>query len=258
MELVAVVVAIAAVFGLVVGSFLNVVVYRVPAGLSVVAPRSRCPACETEIAARDNVPVLSWLLLRGRCRSCGQSISSRYPLVELACAVLFAACAVRFGADPALPAFCVWSAGLLALSLIDLDHFLLPKKVLYPASFATGGLLVVAAAVDGRWGSLRSAAIATAACAAVIFVIHFVYPAGMAFGDVRLAGMIGLAAGWISVAHAALGIFIGFLLASVIGVALIATGRKSRKDPIPFGPFLAAGGVLAVLVGDPIVSWYGL
>ncbi len=141
-------------FGLVVGSFLNVVIYRVPRGESVVSPRSACPSCGTQLLERDNVPVVSWLLLRGRCRHCHAPISAQYPLVELACAALFAGTAARFGYDWALPAFLVLFAGLLALSVIDVERLLLPKAIVWPLSLAVAALLVVAAAATGEWHDL--------------------------------------------------------------------------------------------------------
>ena len=248
--------AICFVIGLCVGSFLNVVIYRVPRRESVVRPRSHCPACEAPIADRDNIPVLSWMLLRGRCRSCGARISVRYPLVELGTAVLFVAAAVRLGATWQLPAFCVFFASLLAISVIDLDHYIIPNRVIYPTLAVTIPLLVVAAAADGSWDHLRNAAIGGVAGFAVLLAIHVAVPRGMGFGDVRLAGGIGMMLGWLGLRYLFLGLFLAFLLASVIGVALIAARLRSRKDAVPFGPFMALGAVLAVLWGRAILSVY--
>jgi leader peptidase (prepilin peptidase)/N-methyltransferase len=242
--------------GLLIGSFLNVVVYRVPEGLSIVKPRSRCPKCGHELSNLDNVPVLSWLVLRGRCRSCKAPISPRYPLVELGTALVFAALGARFGADPALPAYLWFAAGMVALSLIDLDTFKLPKKVVYPTLIGTAALLAVAGVVDADWRGMKEAAIGGLIGFAVLYAIRFVYPRGMGFGDVRLAGVIGVALGWITLGLVPVGLFLGFVLASVIGVGLIATGVKTRKDHVPFGPFLAAGALLAIFVGQPIVDYY--
>ncbi|MDQ3756461.1 MAG: prepilin peptidase [Actinomycetota bacterium] len=252
----ALVVVGSALLGLAVGSFLNVVVQRVPVGESVVRPRSRCPNCGTQLASRDNIPVLSWLVLRGRCRTCGTSISARYPLVELVTGALFAAVALRFPDDAELPAFLALSAGLIALSVVDLEQFLLPNRILYPTLGLTAGLLALAAAVESDWPSLRDAAIGGALGFALLFVIHVVSPKGMGFGDVRLAGLLGVALGWLSVGHVFLGLFLGFLVASVLGVMLIALGIRSRKDRLPFGPFLAAGALVALFVGRPILDWY--
>src|SRR5581483_10453173 len=176
-----------ALVGLAVGSFLNVVIWRVPREESVVRPRSHCPACGAQLAERDNIPVVSWLLLRGRCRSCGQRISARYPLVELLAAVVFVATAVRFGADWVLPAYLVFFAGLVALSAIDLDLHRLPNRVLYPTLFATAPLLVLASAAAHRWGNLARAAEGGVLCFAILLAIHLAAPRGMGFGD-GLAG----------------------------------------------------------------------
>lgn len=247
-----------AVLGLVVGSFLNVVVHRVPRKESVVRPRSACPGCGTELAARDNVPLVSWVLLKGRCRSCGEAISARYPAVELTTAVLFAATAARFGADWALPAFLVVTAGLIAISFVDLELFIVPNRILYPTLFVAAPLLVLAAAADGEWTSAREAAIGGVTAFAVFLVIHLISPRGMGFGDVRLSGLIGMTLGWLGLWHVALGLFLAFLLASFIGVGLIVVRVRTRKDQIPFGPFLALGAVLAVLAGDPLLRVYGV
>jgi leader peptidase (prepilin peptidase)/N-methyltransferase len=248
--------AFSTVVGLVVGSFLNVVVHRIPRGESVVRPRSRCPECGMQLAARDNVPVVSWLALRGRCRSCGTAISARYPLVELVTGVLFGVVALRMGAEAVLPAFLVVTAGLVALSAVDLERFLVPNRILYPTLFAAAPLFLAAAVVDSDWASLRDATLGGLLGFGILFAVHLVSPRGMGFGDVRLAGLIGVMLGWLGPGHVFLGLFLGFLLASVVGLTLIGTGRRGRKDRLPFGPFLAAGAVLAVLVGRPVLDWY--
>jgi leader peptidase (prepilin peptidase) / N-methyltransferase len=242
--------------GLLVGSFLNVVIHRVPKRESVVKPRSRCPGCGTEIAARDNIPVVSWLALRGRCRTCAAPISARYPLVEAATGALFAAAALRFGASWQLPAFLVLFAALLAISAVDLELYIVPNRIVYPALFLSVPLLVVAAALDGDWRSLRDAALGGALGWGLLFVVHVISPGGMGFGDVRLAGLIGVHLGWLSVGHVLVGLFLGFLLAAAVGVVLIAAKVLTRKAKVPFGPFLAAGAVIAVLAGDPLLRWY--
>jgi leader peptidase (prepilin peptidase)/N-methyltransferase len=249
-------VAACGVIGLCVGSFLNVVIHRVPQKESVVRPRSHCPSCDAAIADRDNIPVLSWLLLRGRCRSCGARISLRYPLVELGTGALFVAAAVRLGATWQLPAFCVFFASLLAISVIDLDHYIIPNRVIYPTLAVTVPLLVLAAAADGSWGLLRNAAIGGVGGFAVLLAIHVAMPRGMGFGDVRLAGVIGMMLGWLGLRYLFLGLFLGFLLASLIGIGLIAARLRTRKDAVPFGPFMAMGAVLAVLWGQPILDVY--
>jgi leader peptidase (prepilin peptidase)/N-methyltransferase len=252
----AILVGACALIGLAVGSFLNVVIHRVPRKLSVVRPRSACPSCGTPIAERDNVPVISWLLLRGKCRTCSQPISPRYPVVELLTAVLFAGAAVRFGYDWSLPAFLVLLAGLLALAFTDLEHFLLPVRIVYPVGGLLAALLAVAAAVNGSWSRLGVAAACGAVAFAMFFVLNFANPKWMAFGDVRLAAVIGLGLGWLGARIALLGFFLAFLLGSVIGVVLILAKKIQRQAPIPFGVFLAAGAFLAVYFGQPLINLY--
>lgn len=250
--------AACALLGLAVGSFLNVVIARVPAKQSVVTPRSRCAECSTAIAPRDNIPLVSYALLRGRCRACAVRIPARYPLVELGTAVLFALTAARLGPDPALPAFLVFVAALVAISAIDLEHFIVPNRIVYPTLFASVPLLLIAALVDGDGKAVREAAVGGALAFALFFVIHLASPRGMGFGDVRLSGLIGMFLGWLSVPHVLLGLFLAFLLASVAGIGLMVAKRRTRKEAIPFGPFLAAGAVLAVLAGGPLLRLYGL
>ena len=245
-----------ALLGLLVGSFLNVVIWRVPRHESVVAPASHCPGCDTPIAPRDNVPVLSWVLLRGRCRHCRTKISARYPLIELACSALFAALGARFAHSWALPAYLLLGAGLLALSAIDLEHYLLPNRVVYPLGFASIPLLALGAGLDGHWWFFARALIGAASAFAALFAIHFVSPGGMGFGDVRLAFVLGLFLGYLGAADVAFGLFFGFVYGAVVGVALMAAGKRGRRQHIPFGPFLAAGTLTIVLVGGPIIDWY--
>jgi leader peptidase (prepilin peptidase) / N-methyltransferase len=242
------------VLGLVVGSFLNVVVWRVPRHESIVTPGSHCPSCDAELGAIENVPVLSWLVLAGRCRHCHNRISVRYPLVELLTAGLWVGLAQRFGAAWELPPYLVLAAGLVALSLIDLDHFLLPNRVLYPTGFLMAGLFVVPALVDGQDGDYLRAVLGGAAAFAVFFVIHIVSPRGMGFGDVRLSFVLGFALGWLSWGHVYLGLFLGFLLGAVVGSLLIAVRLRTRKDHVPFGPFLAAGAMLAIYFGTQLLD----
>jgi len=242
--------------GLLIGSFLNVVIWRLPRGESVVAPPSHCPSCDTEIAAFDNVPVVSWLVLRGRCRRCGSGISIRYPLVELASAGLWVAMALRFGAAWELPAYLALVSALLALSLIDFDTFLLPDKIVYPLSAAMVVLFALPALLDDAGGDYLRAVLGGLAAFAFFLTVHLIAPRGMGFGDVKLSFSLGVALGWLSWGSVFLGLFLGFLLGAVIGVALIATKVKTRRDHVPFGPFLAAGTVIAILVGQPLLDLY--
>lgn len=244
------------VLGLAIGSFLNVVVHRVPAGLSVVSPPSACPRCRTPIRPRDNVPVLGWVLLRGRCRDCALPISPRYPLVEAGCAALFAALGARFGADPVLPAFLYLAAVGLALSLIDLDTRRLPDVLVLPSYVVMVVLLAVPVVVgEPREDFLRALAGGAAAYAA-FFALCFAYPNGMGFGDVKLSGVLGLGLAQLGWGELVLGLFAGFLLGGVVGVALLARGTAGRKTAVPFGPFMVVGTFLAVFAGGPLVDGY--
>lgn len=238
-----------ALLGLIAGSFLSVVAHRVPLGESIVAPRSRCPNCGTQIAAYDNIPLFSYLALRGRCRHCDAKVPATYPLLEAGLAAVFVAILLRYsddGIEIALGA-CL-AATLATITLTDLEHRVIPNKVLIVAALVAVGLLVA-----GDRDALAEHAIAAAIAFAVMFLIAIVYPRGMGMGDVKLAGVMGLYLGK-AVAPALL---IGFAAGALFGLALIASrGAEARKQAVPFGPFLAAGGVIALLVGDEIVQWY--
>lgn len=249
----AILISYCAVFGLAVGSFLNVVIYRVPRHESVVSPRSACPTCSTPIAGRDNVPVISWLLLRGHCRTCHAWISARYPAVELATAGLFAGAAARFGYNWALPAYLVLFAGLMALACIDLEQMLLPKAIVFPVLGLVAILLLLAAAATGGWHQLLVAAICAVAWFAVFFALNAVYPRALGFGDVRLAPALGLALGWLGVRYVLLGFFAANLIGAVIGIGLIATKQMSRQQQVPYGVFLALGTALAIFAGPELL-----
>lgn len=240
----------AAILGLVLGSFLNVVAHRLPRGLSLSRPASRCPSCEHPIRARDNVPVLSWLALRGRCRDCGASISARYPLVEAATAALFAATvAVRYPDRAPIALGLLLVAFLVPLALIDLDERRLPDALTAPAAAAA----LIAGAVLDPGGEVERL-VAGAAAGGCFLAIAFAYPAGMGLGDVKLAGVLGLyLGGEVAVAIAAA------LLSSVaVGLAIVAREgiAAGRKTAIAFGPFLAAGAVVAILAGQPLLRAY--
>ena len=244
-----------ALLGLLVGSFLNVVVWRVPRGASVVSPPSACPGCGHAVRPRDNVPVLSWLLLRGRCRDCSEPISARYPLVEALTAVLFAVMALRVGFDAALPAFLYLAAVGLALALIDLDTRTLPDVLTLPSYPVVVALLAGAAAFHAD-GSLVSALLGGAGMYAFYFVLCLVHPKGMGFGDVKLSGVVGLCTGWFGWGAWAVGVFSGFLLGGLFGIALLALGRAGRKSKVPYGPFLLAGGLVGILAGRQLADAY--
>jgi len=252
----AVVAAICGVYGLVIGSFLNVVIWRVPRKESIVSPSSHCPACDTPISPRDNIPVVSWLLLRRHCRTCGEHISFRYPFIELLTAALFAAVGVRFAHSWALPAYLVLAAGLVALSAIDLELYILPNRIIYPLGFIGAPLLLFASAIEGDWSAFVRAIAAAAIAFAFFLVVHLVSPRGMGFGDVRLSFVLGLFLGWLGWGELAGGLFFGFLYGAVVGVVLIAVKIRGRRQQIPFGPFLAAGAMTFVLFGVQILHAY--
>jgi leader peptidase (prepilin peptidase) / N-methyltransferase len=247
---------LAGVLGLIIGSFLNVVVWRVPRGESITHPPSHCPACGADVRPRDNVPVVSWLLLRGRCRDCKAPISARYPLVELATAVVFVVLAARIGLEPGLPAFLYLGAIGVALALIDLDVKRLPNAIVLP-SYAVAAVLLGAAAVFGHdGGNYPRAGLGMAALFGFYFVLALVYPAGMGFGDVKLAGVLGAYLGWLGWAEVVTGAFLGFLFGGVVGMALMATRRAGRKSQVPFGPFMLAGAFVAILWGSALADLY--
>jgi len=239
----------AAVFGAAIGSFLNVVVWRLPRGESLVRPRSRCPRCETPIRPWHNVPVVSWLALRGRCADCAAPIPARYPLVEAATAALYAGVVAATGADRDAILGLLLVSALVPIALIDLDHRRIPNVITGPAALAA-----VAAVAVLNPGALPGHLLAGALAAGAFFVVALVAPGGMGMGDVKLAGVLGLYLGR-AVAPA---LFIALLAGSAVGVA-IATRRgvgAARKTEVPFGPFLALGGVAGVLVGTQLVGWY--
>ena len=244
------VVSFAALVGLLVGSFLNVVAARLPEGISLVSPRSRCPHCGIEVRPQDNVPILSWLWLRGSCRGCARPISARYPLVEAGTAVLLAAVAVVHGTDTAaLVLGGVLVLFLVPMALIDLDHQIIPNKLTAPAAVAAIGLGL---ALDPSGQPERL--IAGVAAGGFFLLAVLARPGGMGMGDVKLAGVLGLFLG----GPVAVALMVALVSGTAVGAAVMA--RKGvadgRKTKVPFGPFLALGGVVAVLVGDPLIEAY--
>jgi leader peptidase (prepilin peptidase)/N-methyltransferase len=238
----------AGLFGALIGSFLNVVIWRLPRGESLVSPGSRCPSCERPIAPYDNVPVVSWLLLRGRCRHCGAPISWRYPAVEGLTAAAFAGVVAVRGFDEGLVLELPFVACLIALAGIDLDHKLLPNRIVYPMA-AYG--LVATAVVDTD--DLVEHLIAGAGGFLFLFVAVLAYPRGMGMGDVKLAGAMGLFLG-LSIVPAML---TAFLTGTAVGLGIIAReGAQARKKAVPFGVFLALGGLVGVLAGPELIDLY--
>jgi leader peptidase (prepilin peptidase) / N-methyltransferase len=235
-------------FGGLIGSFLNVVAHRLPRGESLVSPGSHCPGCGVPVRPYDNVPVLSWLLLRGRCRSCAVRISPRYPLVEFLTAAVFVLVVVLNGLDEQLLLELPFAAALIALAAIDLDHRLLPNRIVYPLA-AYG---VVATLLLDR-ADLAENLIAGAGAFTFLFLAVLAYPRGMGMGDVKLAGAMGIYLG-LSIIPALL---IAFLAGSVVGLVMIAReGSSARKKAVPFGVFLALGGIVALLAGPELIELY--
>lgn len=244
------------VFGAIVGSFVNVVVYRVPRGESVVRPASRCPNCGEAVRARDNIPVVSWVLLRGSCRSCSSKISFRYPVVECLTATLFALIAWRIGMRWEVLAFFYLAAVGVALSFIDLDVRRLPDALTLP-SYVVGTVLLTAAAVaEHEPHRLLEAAVGMAALYLLYFALMIAKPGGMGFGDVKLAGVLGMFLGFLGWGPLAVGAFLAFLLGGFGGVALMLVGRAGRKTRVPFGPYMIAGALIAVFVGSALAHAY--
>ncbi len=244
-----------ALLGLAVGSFLNVVIHRVPRDESLVHPRSHCPACGNEVRNQHNIPVFGWLLLRGRCADCREPISARYPLVEAGTAVLFVAVAAKFGLSWELPAYLYLAAISVALAAIDLDVMRLPDKIVLPSYVVALVLLAPAVIVERSW----SAAGRALAAAAVLYALYFILammPRGMGGGDLKLAPLIGFYLGWLGWSSVAIGAFSAFLFGGLFGAALMLLRRANRKTRIPFGPYMLAGAFLAVFAGAPIAQWY--
>src|SRR5690625_3526401 len=247
-------------FGLAVGSFLNVVIYRVPAGESVVSPASACPECGTQIRARDNIPLFSWLFLRGKCRNCAAPISVRYALVEVLNALLWALCYLHFRWSIELLVFIFLSSVGLALTSIDFATHRLPNALVLPSYVVIGGLFLVGALIGepwgGDWSQLLRALLGGISLYGFYFLLVMIYPRGMGFGDVKLAGVLGAALGWFGWGSLAVGSFAAFLLGGILSMGLLITGRARRGSGIPFGPWMILGAGIGVVWGEGIFSAY--
>jgi leader peptidase (prepilin peptidase)/N-methyltransferase len=252
----AAVTVLAGLLGLLIGSFLNVVIWRVPRGESVVSPPSACPGCGRRITPRDNVPVLSWLLLRGRCRGCREPISLRYPLVELGTGVLFAAVAWRVGLSAALPAFLYLAAVAVALALIDLDVRRLPDAIVLPSIPVAVVLLALASWGTGDWGAVARGAIGGVALLVFYFLPNLVRPGAMGLGDVKLAGLLGLYLAWVGWGELVVGAFAAFLFGGLVSIPLVLARRAGRGSKIPFGPFMLLGAGFGLAAGGAVASAY--
>jgi leader peptidase (prepilin peptidase)/N-methyltransferase len=248
-----VVVVITGVLGLVVGSFLNVVAHRVPRGESIVSPPSACPRCHALIRTRHNIPVLGWLVLRGRCYDCGLPISARYPIVEAATGLLFALAGLRFAGQPMqLAAYLAFAAIAVALALIDLDVHRLPNAIVLPSYPVLAALLAVGVGGDG----LLRAAAGAALLFGFFFAVAMVAPGGIGFGDVKLAGVVGGMTAAISWGAFLTSAFGGFLLGGVAGVLLLLGRRANRKTAVPFGPFMLVAAWASILGASGIGQLY--
>jgi leader peptidase (prepilin peptidase)/N-methyltransferase len=249
-------ITVAVILGPAIGSFINVVAHRIPAGVSVVRPRSRCPHCEAEIAPRDNVPVVSWFLLRGRCRHCGERISFRYPIVEATTGALFVATVLAIGEMWVVPAYW-WFVGVtVALTLTDIDHKLIPNRILFPGTIAGAALLLVGSLFDGdlsrfAWGLLGGAAYFVG-----LLIVALLARGGFGYGDVKLAFLLGLFVGYQRSALVFVAAFVAFVGGGIISILLLVFRIRGRKDTIPFGPYLVLGAYVVLVVGDPVLDWY--
>lgn len=236
------------ILGLCIGSFLNVVAYRVPKKLPIIHDRSKCPSCDHALGVRDLIPLFSWLALRGKCRYCKAPIHWRYPLVELITGIAFVTICYHFDFGWETPAFLVFVCALIAISSVDFELYIIPNRIVYPAGFICLALLTLAAWGTGNWHSLKTALLSAVGCWLFMLVVHLISPKGMGFGDVRLSALIGLLLGWISPARAIAALIYGFGLGAIVGIVLMLLSRASRKTAIPFGPFLAMGAYLAIFV----------
>jgi len=248
--------AVTALIGLVVGSFLNVVAYRIPLEQSVVSPPSACPHCGHGIRPRDNIPVLSWLLLKGRCRDCSGKISIRYPMVEAFTAGVFGATAWFVGQQWILIAYLWFGAVTIVLILTDLDHHRIPNRILYPSTVVGLALLVGGAFADHASEALPRALAGGVIYFALLFVIALAARGGFGMGDVKLAFFLGLYLAYASWGTLVAGIFLAFFMGGLGAIVLLVTRIRGRKDPIAFGPALIVGAWIAIPLGQSLLSWY--
>lgn len=244
--------------GLIVGGFATVCVFRLPRAYSIVSPRSSCTNCETVLAWYDTIPVASWFLLHGKCRTCQHPIPVSYPVIELANGLVWEAIVARLGVHAELPAFLAFGTSLVILSAIDIQHHRLPNNVLGPASIVAVVLLLGAAAYHGRWTHLEHAALGAVAYGVPMLIIGLAAPAAMGGGDVKFAPYLGFHLGWFGLTLVAGGALLGLLLGGVGGALLLLIGRKGLKDAIPFGPFMALGAFAMLLIGASVLKpWIG-
>jgi leader peptidase (prepilin peptidase)/N-methyltransferase len=241
-------------FGLVVGSFLSVVADRVPKKESIVSPRSRCPHCGAEIRNRDNIPVLSWLALRGRCRSCGARVSARYPLLEIGTAASFAGVAIVYPRVYVIVMLCAFCAVMIVVGAIDLELKIIPNRITYPALPAFAAAILLGWAIGQDLDPVR-AAIGAVSYGGAFLLIAVIAPRGLGMGDVKLTGLIGLVMGSLGLRYVGVAAGSAILLGGLGGLVALMAGR-GRKSAIPFGPFLTAGALVAVFWGEQVADWY--
>lgn len=253
-------VALSFLVGLIVGSFCNVCIHRIPQGESIILPGSRCPNCRTGIKAYDNIPVLSFVFLKGQCRSCGRRISWQYPVVELLTGSLFALTVVQFGLTWHTGILWAFVAALVIVTFIDLEHQIVPDVITLPGiAIGLTWSLLTALLLTGDSRPFFSpptpldAFLGMLVGGGILYLVAVLSRGGMGGGDIKLTAMVGALLGWRA---ALLTIFLGTLSGSIIAVILLASGKKSRKDPMPFGPFLALGAVLALFWGNEIIALY--
>ena len=244
-------------FGLAVGSFLNVVIYRVPRQESLVTPASHCPTCNTQIKPWHNVPVIAWLALRGRCAKCKTPISVRYPLVEAATSLLFVAITYRFGLSLELPAYLYLAAAGVALAMIDFDHRQLPDSIVLP-SYVVAGLLLIPAGAITDYPAAARGLVSMLVLLFLYLTLALAYPAGLGFGEVKLAGVLGLYLGWLSWGSVVIATFVGVLIAACVGLVSAVLRRARREFALPpFGPYMLSGAAVALFAAAPVTAWYG-
>lgn len=246
------------IFGVMVGSFANVVIYRLPIKRSIVSPPSACTACGNPIKKYDNIPILSWFILGGKCRSCKSRISFRYPLIELGTGLLFATVAWRFssGAIPLMFAFLYLAAISIVLGMIDLDTHTLPNKIVIPSYFVGTFLLGIASLMSGNSTSIFRGLVGMTILVSFYYALAFIYPGGMGMGDVKFAGVLGLFLGYQGWGVLAVGAFSAFLLGGFFAIILIFLRKTKRKSGIPFGPWMVLGAWVGVFFSVPIVQQY--
>lgn len=261
--LIMILIILASIYGLLFGSFANAVAYRVPHNETLMT-RSHCPKCDAKITAWQNIPIISWIFLRGKCANCKEPISIQYPLIELLTAVIFGIIGWKvstldlplFSNILTLIALCYFAFIGVVLSIIDQKTMKLPTKLIYPTLIVVFVLLGVSSLVQGDYSSIVHMCLGSVASSLFYGILWFVFPKGMGFGDVRLSLLTGAVLGWFSIGHAVLGIFLPFIVLSIVTLPLMIAGVVKRKTKLPLGPWIIASAVLTIACGDFIIGWY--